>query len=175
MKNLLILIVLTFTLAFAVAGQEKMNHAKPTEKDKIEIIPTDGFLKRGAALSGNAKKVSLTKVLKNPSKYAGKTVHVEGVIVRSCKKEGCWLELAPGEKSKSVRVTMKDHGFFVPLSSAGAKARAEGVFSVRVLSKEQVRHLIEDDGAQFENINPDGTVTEISFEAAGIELTRTTK
>jgi hypothetical protein len=112
--------------------------------------------------------------LKSPEKYAGKTVRVEGVIVRSCKMEGCWMELAPKANAKAVRVKMKDHAFFIPLDAAGAFARAEGVFTVKKLSKEEVKHMIEDDGAKFDNINPDGTVTEISFEATGVELTRKT-
>jgi hypothetical protein len=143
---------------------------KPTEMDKTEAIPTNGFLKRGAAI-GNSKKVKLAKVMKAPAKYADTMVRVEGVIVRSCKSEGCWLELAPTKDSKSVRVKMKDHKFFIPLNSAGAFARAEGVFKVKTLSKEEVEHMIKDDGAKFDSINPDGTVTEISFEATGVELT----
>lgn len=167
----LIMMILAFSLVgFAQTTEEK----KPTEKDKTEAIPTDGFLKRGAPL-GNSKKVSLAKVLANPQKYAGKMVRVEGVIVRSCKKEGCWLELAPSENAKSVRVKMKDHAFFVPLESAGAFARAEGIFTIKVLTKEMVDHMIEEDGAKFENRNADGTVTEITFEATGVELTRKKK
>jgi hypothetical protein len=51
-------------------------------------------------------------------------------------------------------------------------ARAEGVFTVKNLSKEEVEHLIKEDGAKFDNINKDGTVTEVSFEATGVELTK---
>lgn len=153
---------------------EKAEKAKPTEKDKTEAIPTGGTLKRGAAL-GKSEKVSLADVLENPAKFSGKMVRVEGVIVRSCKMEGCWMELAPAADAKSVRVKMKDHAFFIPLDSAGALAKAEGVFTVKTLSKEQVKHMIEEDGAKFEKINDDGTVTEISFEATGVELTRAAK
>jgi hypothetical protein len=108
--------------------------------------------------------------MKEPIKFVGKTVDVEGVIVRSCTMEGCWAELAPAKDAKSVHVTMKDRSFFIPLQSAGASARAEGVFSVKTLSKEQVDHMIREDGAKFDNRNADGTVTEVSFEATGIEL-----
>ncbi len=94
------------------------------------------------------------------------------MIVRSCKMEGCWAELAPKANAKSVRVKMKDHSFFIPLQSAGAMARAEGVFTVKTLTKEMVDHMIEEDGAKFDNRNADGTVTEVSFEATGIELKR---
>ena len=170
MKNILSLMVLVLAFSFSAFAQEKME-MKPTDKDKTEAIPTNGVLKRGAAI-GSAKKVSLAKVMKDPQKYAGKMVRVEGVIVRSCKAEGCWMELAPDAQSKAVRVKMKDHSFFIPLNSAGSKAKAEGVFSVKTLSKDEVKHLIEDDGAKFDNINADGTVTEISFEASGVELTK---
>lgn len=172
MKKILSLMILV--LAFSVsafAQMEKKEKVMPTDKDKTEAIPASGVLKRGAAL-GKSKKVSLAKVLANPAKYAGKTVRVEGVIVRSCKMEGCWLELAPTKDAKSVRVKMKDHAFFVPLDSAGASAKAEGIFTVKTLSKEEVKHLVEEDGAKFDNINADGTVTEISFTATGVELTR---
>ena len=148
--------------------------AKPTEADKTEAIPADGYLKRGAPI-GDSDKVSLNKVLKDPSKYAGRTVRIKGVVVRSCKMEGCWAEIAAKKDGKSVRVKMKDHAFFIPLQSAGAKARAEGVFTVKTLSKAEVDHMIKDDGAKFTNRNADGSVTEVSFEATGIELKKPSK
>ena len=180
MKKILSLMILVLVFAFSAFAQddkgktemkkmEMSEKAKPTDKDKTEPIPTDGVMKRGAML-GKSKKVSLAKVLANPAKYAGKTVRVEGVIVRSCKMEGCWMELAPKADAKSIRVKMKDHAFFIPLNAAGALAKAEGIFTVKTLTKEQVKHMIEEDGAKFENINADGTVTEISFEATGVEL-----
>lgn len=151
------------------ADDSKMK--KPTEADKTAVFDKDGNLKRGAPLSAKTKKVSLAKVLNTPTKYAGKTVRVEGVIVRSCKMEGCWMELAPSKDAKSVRVKMKDHAFFIPLNAAGMNAKAEGVFSVKVLTKAEVDHLIED-GGKFEKRNADGGVTEIAFEATGVELTK---
>jgi len=174
MKKALCLAALVLAFSFSAIAQEKKEHAKPTDQDKAAAIPTDSYLKRGAPV-GKAKKVSLAKVMKDPGKYAGKSVRVEGVIVRSCKSEGCWAELAPDAAARSVRVKMKDHSFFIPLQSAGSMARAEGVFSVKTLTKEHVDHLINDDGAKFENRNPDGTVTELSFEASGIELKRAAK
>jgi len=174
MKKIVILLGLILAFSIGAFAQEKMGGATPTEADMTAAIPSDGYLKRGAAI-GSAKKVSLAKVLKNPSKYEGKTVRVEGVIVRSCKMEGCWAELAPTADGQSVRVRMKDHAFFIPLQSAGASARAEGVFSVKNLTKAQVDHMIDEDGAKFDNRKADGTVSEISFEATGIELKKATK
>jgi len=148
--------------------------AEPTEEDKAAAIPSNSYLKRGAAI-GKSDKVSLNAVLKDPSKFSGKSVLVEGVVVRSCKMEGCWAEVAENKDSKSVRVKMKDHSFFIPLQSAGAIARVEGTVQVKTLTKEMVEHMIKEDGAKFENVNADGTVTEVSFEATGIELKRSTQ
>ena len=174
MKKILILAGLIFTFSLGVCAQGSTASAEPTEQDKNAVIPADSYLKRGAAI-GNSKKVSLNKVLADPSKYTGKTVRVEGVVVRSCKMEGCWAELAEKTGAKSVRVKMKDHSFFIPLQSAGAKARVEGTVQVKSLTKAMVDHMIEEDGAKFDNRNADGTVTEVSFEATGIELKRSTK
>ncbi|MCA1624565.1 MAG: DUF4920 domain-containing protein [Acidobacteria bacterium] len=174
MKKILSLIIFSLFLAGAGFAQEKtgeMSHKKPTDADKAASFDANGKIKRGEML-GSAKIVSLAKALKKPNKYAGKTVLVEGIIIRSCKMEGCWMELAPNKDAKSVRVKMKDHAFFIPLDAAGMQAKVEGKFSVKTLSKAEVDHLINEDGAKFDNRNTDGTVTEIAFEATGVELTK---
>ena len=40
---------------------------KPTDADKTAVFDENGNIKRGASLSQKAKKVSLAKVLQNPS------------------------------------------------------------------------------------------------------------
>lgn len=188
MKKILSLTVLTFALSGAATAQQtKTDHktaetktqnaasvkeAKPTEADKKATFDKNNRMTRGAGVSKNAKFVSFSEVLKKPEAFAGKTVAVKGVIVRSCKMEGCWMELAPAKDAKSVRVTFKNHAFFIPLAAAGLNAKAEGVFTIKTLSKEQVEHLRDEDGAKFDSINADGTVTEISFEAVGVELSK---
>jgi Domain of unknown function (DUF4920) len=153
-----------------MGGGDAKAKAEQANVDDKTVYP----LKRGT-MSNTATKVSLAKILATPAKYSGKNVLVEGVIVRSCKMEGCWLELAPNATGKSIRIKMKDHGFFVPLNAAGLNAKAEGVFTVKTLSKEEVEHLMNEDGAKFDKINADGTVTEVSFVAAGVELKKAKK
>lgn len=176
-KKFLGLIILLFAMTGSIFAQEKMGESmgekSPTDADKVADFAGAKVIKRGAAI-GSADKASLKKVLADPAKYSGKTVLVKGVIVRSCKMEGCWLELAPAENTQSMRVKMKGHAFFVPLDSAGLNAKVEGTVSVKTLSKDHVDHLIED-GAKFDKRNIDGTVTEVSFEATGVELTKATK
>ncbi|MCY7347684.1 MAG: DUF4920 domain-containing protein, partial [Pyrinomonadaceae bacterium] len=146
MKNFLSLTILTLAAANFAAAQTppkidepkpavtkeqlEMEKMKPSGDDKISKFDADGKIKRGAVI-GAAKKVSLAKAMKNPGKYGAKPILVEGVIVRSCKMEGCWMELAPTTTAKSVRIKMKDHAFFVPLDAAGLKAKVEGVMSIK--------------------------------------------
>lgn len=171
MKKLLFFAVLIATFSFSAFAQDDIEKMKPSDADKVAEFNSNGKILRGAAI-GDSKMVSLAKIMEKPAEFTGKMVVVEGVIVRSCKMEGCWMELAPTADAKSVRVKFKDHGFFIPLQSAGFKAKAEGVFSIKTLSKAEVDHLVNDDGAKFDKINEDGTVTEIAFEASGVELTR---
>ncbi len=182
MKKLFILMILCLAFAGAAAAQDTMAmkmDEKPDAKAQAmqaDITAETAFpIKRGM-MSGKARKVSLAKILATPAKYSGQNVLVEGVMVRSCKREGCWMELAPAKEAKSILIKMKDHAFFIPLNSAsiGLKAKAEGVFTVKTLPKAEVEHLIED-GSKFDKRNADGSVTEVSFVASGVELRKATK
>ncbi len=176
MKKTFLVFTFVFTLSVFTFAQDatkaKSDHARTNEQNAPVEPKSGAVITRGSALVKGTKRVSIEKVLTNPSKFADKTVAVEGVIVRSCKIEGCWMEMAGKEGGKSVRVTFGDHAFFIPLNSAGMNVKAQGVFKTKVLSKEKVDHLINEDGAKFENRNEDGTVTEVSFDATGVELTK---
>jgi hypothetical protein len=124
-------------------------------------------VRRGSALSKQAP-VSIEKVLASPEQYKSKSVMVEGVIDKACTQKGCWMQLVPAKGKPGMRVTFKDYGFFVPLNSAGMKAKAEGVTVVKKLSKGEVDHLSAE-GATFQR-NADGTANEVSFVASGVEL-----
>lgn len=178
MKKLFLLSCFVFALAITSFGQELNSKGEPVKrvKDNAPVeLKTGEKITRGMALTKGAKKVSLEKVLANPEKFAGQNVAVEGVIVRSCKKEGCWMEMGTKDGKKSVRVTFGDHAYFIPLNAAGLDVKAEGTFQTKVLTKEHVDHLIKDDGAKFDKRNADGTVTEVSFDAKGVEMWKATK
>ena len=125
-------------------------------------------VKRGAAVSKDSPKVALSEVLANPEKYTKDPVIVEGSIEAACSNKGCWMQLAPAADQAGVRVTFKDYGFFIPLDAKGMQARAEGVAKVKTLSKKDADHLIAE-GAKLKR-NEDGTATEVSFVASGVEL-----
>ena len=122
---------------------------------------------RGDVL-GDSPLVSLQDVMSDVDAYLDKKVTVEGSVNKVCQMKGCWMELVADNATSGVRVTFKDYGFFVPTDSQGRAATLEGVFETNVFSKADADHLIAE-GVELTR-NADGTATELSFVAAGVEL-----
>ena len=80
------------------------------------------------------------------------------------------IEKADGQLAAKarVRVTFKDYGFFVPLDSAGSKAKVEGTVKVAVLAPEKAKHY-ESEGAVVPR-GKDGKPREVQLVASGVEL-----
>ena len=154
------------------AHEHKQGHAQHGQAARPEggadVNPAPGEVVRRGAPLGDSAAVDFAALLKEPAKYADKTVVVEGVVERVCQKQGCWMELAPKKGARGVRVAVKDHSFAVPFNAAGLRARAEGVFTLKTLTKEDADHF-EREGAKLRR-NPDGTADELSFTATGVEL-----
>jgi len=142
------------------AGGEKMTAAEALKAG-------GGRIRRGEAI-GSSPAAAFADVLKEPEKFAGRKVTVEGVVERVCQKQGCWVQIAPEAGSaQSVRVTF-DHKFFVPKDADKMKFRAEGTFSVKYLTGDEATHL-EKEGASLKR-DKDGEATEVTFLATGVEL-----
>jgi hypothetical protein len=129
----------------------------------------NGTIHRGDAFAV-ASETTLADVLADPKKVAGTPIRTAGVVARACTKKGCWMELQTAQGGPGVRVSFKDYGFFVPLDSAGATAKIEGLVEVKTLSKADAEHL-EGEGAKLVR-GPDGTAVELAFVASGVELTK---
>jgi hypothetical protein len=173
MKTFLVSLLFVAAASGVATAQEHKSHDAHKKHDDAKVetakTETDGdVIKRGVALTTETPAVPFADVLKEPAKFAGKRVRIEGVVERVCQSEGCWMQIAPEAGVTGIRVTFKDHSFFVPKDSKGMKFKAEGEFSVKVLDKAQVDHLIED-GAKIER-KADGTADEIRFVATGVEL-----
>jgi hypothetical protein len=152
----------------ASAAAQDTHHGHRPKPEGPAAAESSGVIKRGEAI-GDSRRVAFADALKEPQKYAGKTVVIEGVVRRVCKKEGCWVEIAPkADSEETVRVTF-DHKFSVPKDADRLNFRAEGQLKVKTLSKETVEHLVKDDGAKIKT-NPDGTAHEVTFLATGVEL-----
>ncbi len=118
----------------------------------------------------NGDAITVPELLKQPESFGAKPVIVEGIVDKACSTKGCWMVVADKKGAPGVRVTFKDYGFFIPLTAAGMKVRAEGIVGVKTLAKSHVDHL-EDEGAEFKR-KVDGSAVEVSFVATGVELTK---
>jgi hypothetical protein len=160
--------LLVCACAAVVAAQDSHHKHETKPEAPAAAADTEGVVRRGEAIGAEIKRVSFADALKEPQKYAGKPVVIEGVVRRVCQAEGCWVEIGPKAGEGSVRVTF-DHKFTVPKDGAQMNFRAEGTLKVKTLSKETVEHLVKDDGAKIKT-NPDGTADELTFLATGVEL-----
>jgi hypothetical protein len=158
--------LLLAALPTGAAAQDAHKH-QSTPPQETTAADASAPIRRGEPIA-QARRVSFADALKEPQKYADKTVVIEGVVRRVCQAEGCWVEIGPKEGEGSVRVTF-DHKFSVPKDAAEMNFRAAGTLKVKTLSKETVEHLVKDDGAKIKT-NPDGTADEVSFLATGVEL-----
>ena len=161
-------LALVCCLTLAASAQDSHQRDAPAKTSETKA---DGGapVKRGEPI-GDSPRVAFADVLKEPKKFAGKAVVIEGSVERVCQMEGCWMQIVPdaGAESGAVRVTF-DHKFSVPKDASKMKFRAEGTFSVKTLSRETVEHLVKEDGAKIKT-NPDGTADELAFLATGVEL-----
>ena len=93
---------------------------------------------------------------------------IEGTILETCAKKGCWIRLKADNDTLFVR--FKDYGFFVPTSGVeGKTAILQGEAKYETLKVEEVRHYAEDAGKSKEEIE---LITEpeyiFSFTATGV-------
>jgi hypothetical protein len=93
---------------------------------------------------------------------------IEGEILSTCAKKGCWMELKAGDDTLMVR--FKDYGFFVPKEGAeGKTAIINGEAFFDTLSVELLQHYAEDAGKSSEEIL---SITEpeyvVAFTADGV-------
>ena len=153
--------LMLLALVVVLPGSALAQHEDEDTRADEEVIT------RGSVL-GDSLLVSLGDVMKDVDAYLDTPVTVEGSVTRVCQMKGCWMELTADDDTSSVRVTFKDYGFFVPTDSQGWVARLEGVFETNEFSEADADHLIAE-GVELIR-NSDGTATELSFVAAGVEL-----
>ena len=76
---------------------------------------------------GNHNATQISAILEAPEAFNGKTITVEGKIVREC-MTGCWFDIE-GDKG-SIYVDVKPSGFAIP-QKVGKEVVVEGNVSLR--------------------------------------------
>jgi hypothetical protein len=99
----------------------------------------------------------LNDIMKEPAKFAAKTVRTEGVVSAVCKEMGCWMEIK--DAAGQAHIKMAGHSFFVPKDADGHRAVIQG----KVLNADK-DHCAEEAEAQT------GQVAKVQLEATGVEF-----
>jgi hypothetical protein len=149
-------------------------HEGAAEPSEVANAPADeeGVIRRGAPLQ-DATAIAISDLLANVEQHEGKLLTIDGTVRRNCTRKGCWMDLAGGMEAAlpGARVTFKDYAFFVPLDSAGAKAKVQGTVEAKLVPADAVAHY-ESEGAVYPNKRPDGSAHEVRIVATGVELRR---
>ena len=122
------------------------------------------------------EKISVSKVIDfNVVKKLTETqsvvaTKIEGTIISTCAKKGCWMKVKT--KEDTILVRFKDYGFFVPKSGVeNKKVVMQGEAKRDTISVKLLRHYAEDAGKSLNEIEQ---IIEpeyiISFLANGVAI-----
>jgi hypothetical protein len=178
MRSLRILPILTaaLTLPLLCNAQDK-NPTSPTSptkapaetSKKLDAKAYDHF---GSGITVGETPLSLADAIKDPAKFAGKTIRLEAPITGVCQTKGCWMNLGKPDANGNppVFVKFKDYGFFMPKDSSGRTAIVEGTMSFKQETVAETKHYLEDAG-KHEHAK---TITEgrkiLRFMASGVAI-----
>ncbi|MHB1313508.1 MAG: DUF4920 domain-containing protein [Gemmatimonadaceae bacterium] len=118
----------------------------------------------------------ISAILKDPKAFEGKRVQVEGLIVEVCEERGCWIKIASDKPFESIRFKVEDGVITFPLDARGKKALAEGVVSVKQLTREQAvaqaKEMAKERGTlkSFDESTIKGPVTDIQIMGEGARV-----
>ena len=142
---------------------------KQAQKDQssIDELTTELVTYYGQEIDQNG--ISNYEEMKSATMESGLSkTKLEGTILQTCPKKGCWMSLATSSDTLFVR--FRDYGFFVPTDSISGKvAVIEGDLFLDTITVEMRKHYAEDAGKSEEEI---AAITEpeydVNFIADGV-------
>ena len=155
MKNIII-IILTIGLIFSCSnpnGDQALTNTK--ESYYGDLI-------------NNSDIINISEVKNSISQNGKIETKIQGKILSTCAKKGCWMKLKTEEDTLMVR--FKDYGFFVPKEGVeGCNAIIQGEAYYDTLTVELLQHYAQDAGKSEDEIL---SITEpeynFLFEANGV-------
>lgn len=116
----------------------------------------------------------IAEILREPQKFDGKRVLVEGKITEVCEMMGCWIMIQGADEKEALRFKVEDGVIVFPMSVKGKVARAEGVVSVKTQSvDEQIaegQHHADETGGKFDPSSVTGPKTRIQLNGEGAAI-----
>lgn len=122
------------------------------------------------------EKIKISAIIADPDTYNGKRVQVEGAIVGVCEKRGCWIKISSDKEFESIRFKVEDGVIVFPMEIKGQNVIAEGVVSVKKVSKEDLikqgeKHAKEE-GTTFDPSTIKGPQVTIQLNGEGAVVTK---
>ncbi len=105
----------------------------------IAVFSVSAFIARAQKFESFGEKINEKNALpasvlsEDPASLDKKNLKLEGEVESVCQMAGCWMKVKTKE-GKTVRVSFKDYGFFVPTDIAGKKVVFEGEPGTKVVS-----------------------------------------
>ena len=100
------------------------------------------------------EKTAIADILKDPQKFEGKRVLIEGEIEEVCQNMGCWIKVNDTSSKEPMLFKVEDGVIEFPKDGKGKKVKAEGIVSVKTYTKEelikQAKHEAEEQGKEFD-------------------------
>jgi hypothetical protein len=145
--------LLTFSQLLACGSKTPTEKAQPAERVE-EVTATANDTKETSEKSDNISiedlehfggeftvetAIPAATVLTNPDAYVDQTVRITGKVSDVCQKMGCWMVITDADKH--MRITTKDHKFFVAKDGAGATCDLEGTVVKQEANPERTEHF----------------------------------
>ena len=132
------MISVLLTLLLACGEKTGTTTAEPTTEQPAENINISDVEHFGADFTIETS-VPAGTVLQDPGAYVDQRVRITGTVSDVCQKMGCWMVITDADKH--MRITTKDHKFFVAKDGAGSTCDLEGVVVKRELDQARVDHF----------------------------------
>jgi hypothetical protein len=154
MRSLHLLVLSLGLTAACDKGPSKTSQAAAAKTAPAAAAPGAAAAPKGQTFGAGVKLAASTPIdaiLAEPTKFAGQSVRVEGMITDVCEMRGCWFEMAGDKPGQKLRFKVTDGDMVFPMESKGKKAVAEGVVAVKELTLEQTKEY-EAEQAREKNV-----------------------
>ena len=120
---------LTYAETIRLSEPVQMDEASETFGSPVEILP---------------EIKSLSDILEDPSSHLGEQLALKVEVSKVCQKKGCFF--IAQQSGKTIRVSFKNYGFFVPTDIGGRKVTLLGELIEVDVSSAQAKHFSKDIG-----------------------------
>ncbi|MEL6562003.1 MAG: DUF4920 domain-containing protein [Bacteroidota bacterium] len=155
-----------YIVLLILVGLFSCEQKQTASQETKEVVAQKSYDTFGAEISseGAVSPVEFVKAFSQDSL----NVKISATATAVCKKKGCWMNVDLGNE-KTMKVTFKDYGFFVPKDIENKKVIFEGVAKKQITPVDELKHYALDAGKSQEEIDAiTEAKEEIVFEATGV-------